>query len=256
MVSKRFNHVSPMVQKSVSPQVLVSISRFETRIRDFRCSSLGHQLQFAIIILLVAKCRLLSVDLQQVFQFFRLFDMHLVQTLLYAVSRSVKCLLIILHPTWFRRPERCRSWIGPSINLWDPRWIHCRLYFFEEVVDHPSNLTASKWSSLVELCLLLRWLVSWSFLSGCVLESASNLEFKILEVWSWSSCQSCWGNEVVNTFSTLNFTNPKHSGSSMLRRIRDCASEAHFPTSEFCWLRPLVNNNRLSLSFSLSLSSF
>ena len=93
--------------------------------------------------------------------------MHLVQTLLYAVNRSVKCLLIILHPTWFRRPERCRSWIGPSINLWDPRWIHCRLYVFEEVVDQPSNLTASKWSSLVELCLLLRWLVSWSFLSGC-----------------------------------------------------------------------------------------
>ena len=43
----------------------------------------------AIITLLVADCRLLSVDLQQVFQFFRLVNSYLVQTLQYAVSRSV-----------------------------------------------------------------------------------------------------------------------------------------------------------------------
>ena len=43
----------------------------------------------AIITLLVANCRLLSVDLQQVFQSFRLVNSYLVQTLQYAVSRSV-----------------------------------------------------------------------------------------------------------------------------------------------------------------------
>ena len=40
--------------------------------------SLGHELQSAIITFLVAKCRLLSVDLQQVFQFFQIFNLHLV----------------------------------------------------------------------------------------------------------------------------------------------------------------------------------
>ena len=42
---------------------------------------------------------------------------------------------------------------------------------------------------------------------------------------------------MVITFSILNFTNPKHSVSGILRRMRDFASEADVPTSEFCWLR-------------------
>ena len=52
------------------------------------CSKLQLH-QSAVVKILVAKCRLLSADLQQVFQFFRLFNLHLVQTLQYAVSRSV-----------------------------------------------------------------------------------------------------------------------------------------------------------------------
>ena len=51
--------------------------------------SLDRQLQSARIIFLVADCRLLNLDLHQVFQFFRLFNLHLVQTLQHVVSRSV-----------------------------------------------------------------------------------------------------------------------------------------------------------------------
>ena len=70
--------------------VLVSISGFEVRIFDFLLEmSLGHQLQSAIIILLVTECRLLSVDLQQAFRLFRLFNLHLAQTIQYAVGWSV-----------------------------------------------------------------------------------------------------------------------------------------------------------------------
>ena len=51
--------------------------------------SLDHQRQFAIIISLVAKCLLLSVGWQHLFEFIRLFILHLVKTLRYAVGRSV-----------------------------------------------------------------------------------------------------------------------------------------------------------------------
>ena len=42
-----------------------------------------------MVVALVAECRLSTVDLRQVFQFFRLFNLHLAQTLQYIVSRSV-----------------------------------------------------------------------------------------------------------------------------------------------------------------------
>ena len=70
--------------------VLVSISRFELRILDFMLEvSSDHELQSAIVVFLIDECRLLSVDLQQTFQLFRLFNFHLVQTLQDVVSRSV-----------------------------------------------------------------------------------------------------------------------------------------------------------------------
>ena len=60
--------------------------RFEVRILDLMFEmSLDHQLQSAIIMVFVAKYRLLGVDLQQTFHFFRLFNLHVVQT----VSKSV-----------------------------------------------------------------------------------------------------------------------------------------------------------------------
>ena len=54
--------------------VLVSFSRFEPRTFDFLLEmSLENQIQSDIVVLLVAECRLVSVDLQHIFQLFRLF---------------------------------------------------------------------------------------------------------------------------------------------------------------------------------------
>ena len=79
----------PVHAGSYCRSVLVSICGFAMTILDFLLEmSLGHELQSAIVIILVAKRRFLSVDLQQVFQLFRLFNLHLVQTLQYAVRRS------------------------------------------------------------------------------------------------------------------------------------------------------------------------
>ena len=54
---------------------------------------------------------------------------------------------------------------------------------------------------------------------------------------------------IVNTFSILNFTNPSHGGSGTVRRMRDFALEADFPTSEFCRLRPPVKSNLFGFCF-------
>ena len=80
-----FSFRSPFVRSSCCRSVLVSVSRFEMRILDFLLEmSLDHQHQSAIIILLVAECRL------------------------YAIGRSLgDC-----RPTLCRRPERRRSAIG------------------------------------------------------------------------------------------------------------------------------------------------
>ena len=59
----------------------------------------------------------------------------------------------------------------------------------------------------------------------------------------------CCGNEIVHTSSLLNLTNPWHSGPGILRRMRDFAFEAHFRTSEICWLRPFVNDSCLCFFF-------
>ena len=56
-----------------------------------------------------------------------------------------------------------------------------------------------------------------------------------------------WGNEIANTFSIHNLTNPQHSGSEILRRMTSFAFWSKFPNSKFCWLRLFVNNNCLSL---------
>ena len=56
-----------------APSVLVSISRFEMRILDFKLEmSLGHQLQSAIIILHFSRCHFLSVDLHT--KYFNFYD--------------------------------------------------------------------------------------------------------------------------------------------------------------------------------------
>ena len=57
-----------------------------------------------------------------------------------------------------------------------------------------------------------------------------------------------------STFSILNFTNPQHNVSGILRRMSGFALEADFPTSKFCRLRPYVNRNLFC--FSLIGSSF
>ena len=49
--------------------------------------------------------------------------------------------------------------------------------------------------------------------------------------------------------SILNFTSPYHRGSGMLLRMKHFAFEAHFPTSEFCWLIPRVSFLPLLLFF-------
>ena len=51
--------------------------------------SLNRYLKSALVELIVVECRLLSVDLHTTFQFFRPFNLHLVHTLQYVVSRSV-----------------------------------------------------------------------------------------------------------------------------------------------------------------------
>ena len=51
--------------------------------------SMDHQLQSAMKVFLVAKCRFLSSDLQDNLQFFRLFNLHLVQAFQHTVSKSV-----------------------------------------------------------------------------------------------------------------------------------------------------------------------
>ena len=50
--------------------------------------SLDQQLQSATVKLLVADCRLFSVDLQQEFQFFRLFNLHILFNMLTAENTS------------------------------------------------------------------------------------------------------------------------------------------------------------------------
>ena len=74
---------------SYCTSVTISFSRIEMRIFDFLLGgSLGHQHQSATVVVLVAKCRLLSVNVQQIFQLFWLFNLHLVQNLQYLVSKS------------------------------------------------------------------------------------------------------------------------------------------------------------------------
>ena len=73
-----------------------------------------------------------------------------------------------------------------------------------------------------------------------------NIETKILEVCNCVSRYRCRSNEIVNNLSILN--NPLHSGSGILRRIRDFAFEDNFPTSTFCLLTPFVYNYCLCLS--------
>ena len=80
----------PFAQSSCCRGVVVSISLFEIRILIFLLEmSLGQQLQSAIIILPVAKCRLLSEDLQISFSILPTFNLHRVQTSQHAVRRSV-----------------------------------------------------------------------------------------------------------------------------------------------------------------------
>ena len=69
-----------------APSAGLSSSRFLDFLLEM---SLAHQLQCAVVVFLVAECRLLSANLQHIFQRFRLFNLHLVQTLQYVVSRSV-----------------------------------------------------------------------------------------------------------------------------------------------------------------------
>ena len=71
----------------VCPRLDISLGKM--RIFFFSRCLWTHQPESAIIILLVAKCRLLSVNVPKVFQFYRLFNLHLAQTLQCAVSRSV-----------------------------------------------------------------------------------------------------------------------------------------------------------------------
>ena len=52
-------------------------------------------------------------------------------------------------------------------------------------------------------------------------------------------------NEIVNTLSILNSTNPWHGGSWMLRRMRDFAFQV-------CWMRPFVNSNLFWFSLLVS----
>ena len=73
------------VRSSYCKSVLVSISR----ILDFLLGmSLGHQLTSAIVVIHVTKCLLSSEDFKQIFQFFRLLNLHLVQTPQDAVGKS------------------------------------------------------------------------------------------------------------------------------------------------------------------------
>ena len=100
--------------------VLVSISCFEMGILSVLHEiSLDHQLQSATIKCLVANCRLLSVDLQQFFQFCRLYNSHLVRLSgsdywQYFIPLCVEDLSFVV------------LFIGHLINLWCPRWHHCR----------------------------------------------------------------------------------------------------------------------------------
>ena len=79
-------------RSSFCKSVLVSIFRFDGRILDVLLKmSLDHQLQSAMVIFLVAECRLLTMDLPHIFQLFRHFNLHLVQTLsnMLSVGRSI-----------------------------------------------------------------------------------------------------------------------------------------------------------------------
>ena len=185
----------------------------------------------------------LSEDLQHVFQFFRLFNLHLVQTpslccqsvsnrWSYFVPLCVEGLNVVALQLGFREVSDVQNGFIVATNV-------------EEVVDHPSNLSACKWSF---------HRLSFAFCCGDLFLEVSCLDFPepacnddiiILEVQNWVSSYRCWGNELVNTFSILNFTNPQQSSSGILRRMRDFAFVAYCPTREFCSSSPFVNENYL-----------
>ena len=87
------------------------------------------------------------------------------------------------------------------------RRLHCRTNF-EDVVDHPSNLSDCKWSVLCLSFSIGRGDLFLQVFCQDFSESASNLELKILEARYWLSCKRCWSNEIVNTFYILNLTYP------------------------------------------------
>ena len=73
-------------RSSFCGSVLISMSVFEKKTFDFMLEmSLGHQLQSATVVFHFADCSFLCVDLKS----FRLFNLHLVQTVQYAVGRSI-----------------------------------------------------------------------------------------------------------------------------------------------------------------------
>ena len=85
-----FPFASPLLDALLAGLSSSRFSPCEMRIFDFLLEmSFDNQSQSEIIIFLVTKRSLLSVDLQKVFQIFRLFNLHLVQTLQYAISGSV-----------------------------------------------------------------------------------------------------------------------------------------------------------------------
>ena len=150
----------------------------------------------------------MSVDWQHILEFFQLFMLHLVKILQHAGFRSVSDCWQYFVPLGVEN-------VNVVVLQWDIWWISevqdgfIVVTKFEEVVDHSSNpVWLEVIYSPVELCLLLLWLVSWSFLFGFSWLCLHNLEIKILAVRYWCSCDRCWGSELVNSFSILNFTYP------------------------------------------------
>ena len=196
--------------------------------------SLGHKLQSAIVVFLVAECRLFSVDLQHILQFFRHFNLYLVQTLQHVVCALVSGCWWLLVPLCVEGLNVVVLWLDYWLNHWSARWLHCRHEFWRSRRQAISLLVRdlfSDWASpsAVVTCFS-KFLVA-------ILKSRFSKPGIVFFVTD---------SEVIRSPILLaSWASPIHSisGFGKSKKLTDFALKAHVPTSEWC--SPLVNHNLL-----------